>query len=223
MQVDRAGVLSQDGDGRGHVLGVERASHREGTEAGLRRRVRGERVELLESAGHDDLAGAVLVGGGESVPLSHGDDLVALAAEDGGHAGGGDRGGRSHRVAALTDEDHGLLGGDHTGSDGRGDLADTVARAGGNLRVGVGRVREQAQQRHQARADQERLRHGGVADRVGVALGAVPDEVDPGDGRQPAQAVLEAGHLQPGREEAGGLGALSGRDNDEHGSSVSKP
>ena len=42
----------------------------------------------------------------------------------------------------------------------------------------------------------------------------------PGDGRQPAQAVREAGQLQPGREETGGLGALAGRDDDEHGLSL---
>ena len=29
--------------------------------------------------------------------------------------------------------------------------------------------------------------------------------------------VVEAGQLEPGGEEAGGLGALSGRDDDEHG------
>ena len=58
---------------------------------------------------------------------------------------------------------------------------------------------------------------------VGVGLGAVWTEVDPGDGRQPAQPVRERRALQPGREEAGGLGALTGRDDDEHGSSVSQP
>ena len=45
-------------------------------------------------------------------------------------------------------------------------------------------------------------------------------EVEPGDGREPAEPVREAGHLEPGGEEAGGLGALAGRDDDEHGSSV---
>jgi len=37
------------------------------------------------------------------------------------------------------------------------------------------------------------------------------------------ESLAEAGHLQPGGEETGGLGALSGRDDDEHGSSVSEP
>ena len=37
------------------------------------------------------------------------------------------------------------------------------------------------------------------------------------------EPLAEAGDLQPGREETGGLGALSGRYDDEHGSSVSEP
>jgi hypothetical protein len=42
------------------------------------------------------------------------------------------------------------------------------------------------------------------------------DQVDAGNGRQPPHAVAEARQLEPGREEAGGLGALSGADDDEH-------
>ena len=44
-----------------------------GIEPGLGRRVGLEGVELLERAGGDDLAGAVVVGGGEAVPLERGE------------------------------------------------------------------------------------------------------------------------------------------------------
>ena len=66
-------------------------------------------------AGGDDLAGAVVVGGGEPVLVEGGEHLVAVAAEDGGHAGRGDGGGLGHRLAALADQHHRLLGGDHAG------------------------------------------------------------------------------------------------------------
>ena len=52
---------------------------------------------------------------------------------------------------------------------------------------------------------------------VGVRLGAVVDQVEPGHGRQPLEAGPERVVLEPGGEEAGGLGALAGRDDDEHG------
>ena len=92
-------------------------------------RVGGERGELLEGAGGDDLAGAVLVGGGEAVLVERGEDLVGVAAEDGGHAGGGGRGGGGHGPAALADEDHRLLGGDDARGGGGGELTDGVAGA----------------------------------------------------------------------------------------------
>ena len=112
-----------------HVLGVERARDLQRSQPGLLRRVGRERRELLERARDDDLAGAVLVGGGEAVRLGLRDDLVAVAAEDGGHAGGGDGRRSGHRLAALADEHHRLLGGDDAGADGGGDLADAVARS----------------------------------------------------------------------------------------------
>ena len=78
-------------DGRGHVLGVEGAGHRQRRQPRLGRRVVGERRELLEGAGGDDLAGAVVVGGGQPVLVERGQHLVAVAAEHRGHAGRGDR------------------------------------------------------------------------------------------------------------------------------------
>ena len=56
---------------------------------------------------------------------------------------------------------------------------------------------------------------------VGVGLGAVVHQVQPGAGGQPAQPVLEVGQLEPGREEAGRLGALTGSDDDQHLPSLS--
>ena len=40
---------------------------------------------------------------------------------------GGRRGGLGHRLAALADQHHRLLGGDHAGAGGGGELADAVA------------------------------------------------------------------------------------------------
>ena len=113
--------------------------------------------ELLEGAGGDDLAGAVVVGGGQAVLVERGEHLVAVAAEDRGHAGRGDRGGLGHRLAALADQHHRLLGGDHPGAGGGGELADAVAGDRADLLEGVGRVREQLERRDQAGGDQQRL------------------------------------------------------------------
>ena len=148
-------------------------------------------------------------------------DLVGVAAEDGGHAGRLEGRGVGHRPAALADQHHRLLGGDHAGAGGRRDLADAVpgGRADGVERVG--RVREDLQRRHQPGGHQQRLGDRGVADRVGVGLGAVVHQVEPGAGREPAQPVLEVGELEPGTEEAGRLGALPGSNDDQHGSSLS--
>ena len=55
------------------------------------------------------------------------------------------------------------------------------------------------------------------ADRLGVGLGAVVDEVEPGDRREPVEAGGEGPVLEPGLEETGGLGALAGSNDDEHG------
>ena len=89
--------------------------------------------------------------------VERGQHLVAVAAEDGGHAGRGDRGGLGHRVAALADQHHRLLGGDHAGAGGGGDLADAVAGDGADLLEGVGGVREELERGDQAGRDQQRL------------------------------------------------------------------
>ena len=221
MHVDRSSVLGEHSDSRCHVPSVKGAGHLQRAQSRLLGRVGGEGRKLLEGAGHDDLPGTVLVGGGEPVGLGLGDDVVALAAEDCRHARGGDGGGGGHGVSALAHEDHRLLGGEDSGAHRRGDLADAVAGSGRHLGVGLGGVREQAQQAHQTCAHQQRLRDRGVTDRLGVALGAVREQIDAGDRREPSKSVGEPLDLQPWEEETGGLGALSGRDNGEHGSSVS--
>ena len=103
------------------------------------------------------------------------------------------------------------------GAGGGGDLADAVAGDRADLAEGVGRVREERERGDQAGGDQQRLGDRGVADRLGVGLGAVVGQVEAGDGRQPVEARGEGRVLEPGREETGGLGALAGSDDDEHG------
>ena len=64
----------------------------------------------------------------------------------------------------------------------------------------------------QAGGDEERLGDRGVLDGLGIGLGAVVDKVEPDDIAEFTQAGRELRILQPWGEEAGGLGALSGRD-----------
>ena len=173
-------------------------------------------LELLQGAGGDDLAGTVVVGRGQAVLVDGGEHLVAVAAEDGGHPGRGDRGGLGHRVAALADQHHRLLGGDHAGAGGGGDLADAVAGDRADLLEGVGGCGKTLEGRDQAGRDQQRLGDLGVADRVGVRLGAVVGQVEAGDRREPVEARGERRVLEPGREEAGRLGTLAGSDDHEH-------
>jgi hypothetical protein len=140
-----------------------------------------------------------------------------VPAADGGHAGGSGGGGRSHRVAALAHQHHGLLGGDDAGSGGRGQLTDAVPGDRADPRERVGRVGEEVECRDEAGGDQQRLGDLGVADGVRVGLGAVVGEVDARDRGQPVEPRGEGRVLEPRREEAGGLGPLAGSDDDEHG------
>ena len=182
-ETERASV-AEVAHGRGHVPGVEGAGDAERHQAGLGWRRGGERLQLLEGAGRDDLARAVVVGGSESVLLERGQDLVAVATQHGGHAGRGDGGRLGHRVAALADQHHRLLGGDDPGAGGGGQLTHAVAGDGGDGLERVGRVGKELQGGHQSGRDQQWLRDLGVTDGVGVRLGAVVDQVDAGDGRR---------------------------------------
>ena len=127
----------------------------------------------------------------------------------------GGRGG--HRLAALAHQHHRLLGGDGAGTGRGGQLADAVPGDRADAPEGVGRVREQLEGGEQAGGDQQRLRDGGVADRLRVGLGAVVDQVEAADRGEPAEPLGEGRVLEPGRQEAGGLGPLAGSDDDEHG------
>jgi len=109
-----------------------------------------------------------------------------------------------------------LFRGDHPGCGSGGDLADRVPGATGNQAEAVGGVLEQGQQRDETGAHDQWLGDSGVPDRLGVGLGAMLDQVDAGDRREPLHAVAESRQLEPGGEEAGGLGALSRADDDEH-------
>ena len=76
-------------------------------------------------------------------------------------------------------------------------------------------------QGEQPGADEQRLGDRGVLDRVLVGRRAVGDEVDLGGVGQCGQLVTQAGQLEPRGEEAGGLGALAGADDDDHVSTLS--
>ena len=126
-----------------------------------------------------------------------------------------------HRPAALGDEAHRVGLGEHPGRGGGGDLADRVpgegAGAGGCRGVpAVAGAAGECPQGEQAGADEQWLGHRGVLDGVLVGRRAVGDEVDLGGVGQCGQLVTQAGQLEPRGEEARGLGALAGADDDDH-------
>ncbi len=84
----------------------------------------------------------------------------------------------------------------------------------------VARGPRERPKREQAGADEQGLRDGGVLDGVLVGRRAVGDEVDLGRVGEHAEPVTQAGELEPRAEEAGGLGALAGADENDHGSSL---
>ncbi|MDR6171359.1 hypothetical protein QE359_002388 [Curtobacterium sp. SORGH_AS776] len=155
-----------------------------------------------------------MVRGDEAVRLERGGDGVGVPTEDGGHRRGLERGGVRHRPAAFGDEGDGVGRLEDPGDPGGGELADRVA--GDPAHEGTAAVGEQGVGRDETGGDDERLRERRVLDGLGVGLGAVGGEVD-ADGLGPRpHAVTDGGVLEPGGEEAGGLGALSGRDDDDH-------
>jgi hypothetical protein len=181
---------------------VERAGHLQRPQPGPSGGSAAKAASCSRVPAGDDLAGAVLVRRREAVLGELGDDGVAVAAEHRGHAGGGDRGGGGHRVAALAHEHHRLLGADHAGAGGRGDLADAVPGARADLAkasTGAGT----AEQRHESGTDEQRLRHGGVADRLGVAsvpwrTRSTPDTVDSQWSRSRKPGTSSQGERKPG-------------------------
>ena len=195
VDTDRASVARWP-DGRGHVLGVERAGHAQRAPAGPWRAGSSARAcELLHGAGSDDLARAVVVGRGRgpgprcaastssrSPPRTAVMPVAVVAAAS---AIALPRSRTSTiacsaviaRAPAAAASSPTLWPGDGT------DLAERV-----------GRVREQLERRDQPGGHQQRLGDLRVADRLGVRLGAVVGEVDAGDGRQP---------LEPARRTSG--------------------
>ena len=182
-------------------LGVEGAGDAQRDQPGAGRRVGGERLELLGGARGDDLAGAVVVGGGQAVLVEGGQHLVAVAAEDGGHPGRRDGGRVGHRPAALADEDHRLLGAEHPGAGGGGQLTDAVTGNRPDLREPVGGVGEQLEGGDQAGGDQQRLGDPGVADGLGVGLRC---RSGPGPARPRRRARPDARRRCGPRARAGG-------------------
>ena len=70
--------------------------------------------------------------------------------------------------------------------------------------------------RQQARGDDEGLCDLRVADAVGIPLGAGGRQIDARPLGVRGEAVGRAVEGEPGSEEAGGLGALSGEDRNDH-------
>ena len=100
----------------------------------------------------------------------------------------------------------------------RGQLADRVAGTDADQAEGVGRAREELE-------EGERGRHAtssGWATAVSrivvrVGLGAVVGQVEAGARPRASRSrSANLGQLEPGGEETGGLGALTGRDDGEH-------
>ena len=175
---ERGGQCLQRGDGRGHVRGVEGPGDLERPHPGLLRRVPGEGLQLFQGAGRDDLTGAVDVRRGQPEARQVGHDRVRVTAEHRRHAGRGDGGRLGHRAPAGRHEGHGVPLGEHTGEDGRGDLADAVP--GDQVRGRARGVEAQLARGQQSGRDQQRLGDLRVADLVGVGLRAVVGQVESG-------------------------------------------
>jgi hypothetical protein len=208
--VEVGGELLEGVDSGRHVHGVEGAGDLQGDDPGLGRRVGGERRELLQGACGDGLPGTVGVGGRQAVPLQHLGDLGRVATEDGAHARRCERARCRHAAATLADEDHRVVVGQHPGEGGGGDLTDRVPR--GDPDRTLRPVGEEHRGDCQPRSHDEGLGDGGVLDRLRVRGGAVDDQVETGDLGERLEPRAEGRELEPGGQEAGGLGALSRAD-----------
>ena len=142
----RAGQRAEVADRGLHVLGVERAGDAQRHQPGLLRRLVGERLRAAPCVpaattwpGPLSLA-AVRPCFSMTASTSSRSPPRTAVMPVGGH------GGRlGHRLAALADQHHRLLGGDHPGAGGGGELADAVAgdraRPCRRRRSGAGRSR----------------------------------------------------------------------------------
>ena len=129
-----------------HVFGVKCAGNFKGPHAGTSRG--NKAFDLGESSSHHNLPGAIDICRREPDRGSCRNDFFLVAAKDRCHTGCRHRGCRSHCVAALANKNHGLLGGEDSGANSRGNFAHRVAGACTDGSECGGRVREQAKQRH---------------------------------------------------------------------------
>ena len=199
------GVGGERVRGRGHEVGVEGAGDGQRPHPGAGRRLGGQLLQCVQSTGGDDLAGAVAVGRGQPGGLDSGDDLVGVAAEDGGHAGRGERAGGGHLGAAAGGEGDRRERRQRAGHGGRGQLTDAVA---GDDAIGSA-LETQLTGRDDAQRYQQRLGDGGVLDVVGGGSRAEPGEVEAGDLGELGDLLGHAGQLQPRSEHAGRLRTLA--------------
>ena len=111
-----------------HVLGVERARDLQLDD--LRRPSRASRRRLVDARRAAPAAtiwpAPLRLAGTRSSSASHVDDLVGLAAEHGGHAGRRERARGGHLPAAHGGERDRVVGAEHAGDRGRGQLTDGV-------------------------------------------------------------------------------------------------
>ena len=208
----RPGPCARCGTRRRRDSGISRA---------LAGGVVGEGGELLDGAGGDDLAGAVVVGRGQAVLASAASTSSRSPPRTAVMLVGVVRGGRGHRVAALADQHHRLLGGDRPGAGGRGELADAVAGDGADLartrRPGAGTARGRPAGRRRPAAAGRRRCPGSCRrrPRCRSATRSRPATAD-----SQVRRSAKRRDLEPGRQEAGGLGALAGSDDGEHTSTL---
>lgn len=222
VRADRPRQGAQPLNGRLHVHGVEGARDAELDQTGSLRRLGGERCQLLLRTGGDDLAGSVVVGGRQPLGIDRGQHLIAVPADHSGHRGRLRRARLGHQPAPFADQHHGLFGRQYADAGGRGDLTDGVPGRDSDEGERVRWMGEKLECGQQARGNEQRLGDRRIADRLRVGQGSVVGQVDARHGRQPGQPRGERGFGQPRGHEAGGLGALTRRDNREHVPTLSR-
>jgi hypothetical protein len=141
------------------------------------------------------------------------------ASQQGGHAGGGQRARRGHLGTAAGREGDRGGGGQCAGDGRRGELADAVA--GDDALTGGLEVQLPGDD-HPER-DEQRLGDGRVLDLLGVGGGAEPDEIETGRLGQFGDLLGHTGQIQPGREHAGRLSALTWSEYGDHSTNHSLP
>jgi hypothetical protein len=105
-------------------VGVKRPGYRQRYHPRPGRLVRGQRCKRVESAGGDDLSGAVVVGSVQPQLSQRRRNLIAITSEHGGHPSARQCARRGHLLATDSGECDGLVGGEHTGDRCRGQFAD---------------------------------------------------------------------------------------------------